>query len=247
MLTTATDSFDDRPTTAMEVLYSRRLLESLDFRGSPTTPAVRVDQEGGFSGLASLMVDTKASEGDREAFEILEVAEAAAGGSTHTVHAVPRVDFGVASPLWRLPSVTVADVMLACAKEPQTIAGLVRSSGNESVADEIERLLALADDDPDEPEMQLESLRELALFLLHDNWLPSPVVGVSHEGLLTAEWRIVPSGGLIMTFVPPGRIQFAGVADVGGSGTGFRSEHGIGPQSEALGKIRSFASGFRVI
>ena len=134
---------------------------------------------------------------------------------------------------------------ITTAKHPRDIAMVLRCTGLDSVADEITRLLRLAANDPEEPEMQMDSLRALATFLVEDSWLPNPVVGVSYDGLLTAEWRVIPSGGLLMKFLPEGEIRYAGVVGVRGAG-GFQSLNGGAATPRALQILRSFAVGLTV-
>ena len=135
---------------------------------------------------------------------------------------------------------------IAAVSAPQEVAAMLGRSGHDAVAYEITRLSSLAEEDPDEPKMDVQSLRELALFLVEDNWLPEPVVGVGHEGLLTAEWRIVPSGGFLMRFLPSGPIQYAGVVGVRGSDIGFQSVNGRASKPQALRMLRSFTDGLTV-
>ena len=106
---------------------------------------------------------------------------------------------------------------IATAMEPKTIADFLSTGGRPAVATRIQQLLGYAEEDPDEPKIELESLRHMALFVLRCDWLPTPTVGVGGEGLLTAEWRILPSGGLLLRFGQTRQIHYAGVANVRGS------------------------------
>lgn len=99
----------------------------------------------------------------------------------------------------------------------------LRKSGLGEVADRLSYLQQLAADDPDERPMNVDSLRELAAFLLSERRLPHPQIGVSPDGLAQAEWRLPgvagdPQGGgiLALEFLRPGLIRFAGLsADLG--------------------------------
>lgn len=134
---------------------------------------------------------------------------------------------------------------IATATEPQAIANVLSTGGQPAVAGRIEQLLGYAEEDPDEPSMVLESLRQLALFVLRCDWLPTPTVGVGSEGLLTAEWRILPSGGLLLRFGANRQLHYAGVANVRGPGK-YESVRGTSPNAKALKIVRAFVASLDV-
>ena len=95
----------------------------------------------------------------------------------------------------------------------------LRKSGLSAVADRLCYMQQLAVDDPDERPMEVDSLRELAAFLLSERRLPHPQIGVSPDGLAQAEWRLPgtagdPKGGgiLALEFLRSGLIRFAGLS-----------------------------------
>ena len=95
----------------------------------------------------------------------------------------------------------------------------LRKSGLNAVADRLSWLQQLAADDPDERPMDVDSLRELAAFLVSERRLPHPQIGVSPDGLAQAEWRLPgaagdPEGGgiLALEFLRSGLIRFAGMS-----------------------------------
>lgn len=68
-------------------------------------------------------------------------------------------------------------------------------------------------DDPEDPAMELISLRELALFFASDDVsLPDPEIGISPDGLLQAEWHFDKASAL-MKFLLDGNIRFAARMD----------------------------------
>ena len=127
------------------------------------------------------------------------------------------------------------------ATEPQAVANFLSIGGQPAVAGRIQQLLGYAEEDPDEPKMELESLRQMALFVLRCDWLPTPTVGVGGEGLLTAEWRILPTGGLLLRFGQTRQIHYAGVAHVRGPGK-YESVRGTSPSPKALRIVRAFVA-----
>ena len=95
----------------------------------------------------------------------------------------------------------------------------LRKSGLIAVADRLCCLQQLAVDDPDERPMDVDSLRELAAFLLSERRLPHPQIGVSPDGLAQAEWRLPGTAGdlkgggiLALEFLHSGLIRFAGLS-----------------------------------
>lgn len=91
------------------------------------------------------------------------------------------------------------------------IIDLLRELGRTSVADRLIYLEGLHDDDPDEPLVELESLRTLASFVLSEGQLPDPEIGLTPRGLAVGQWRILPDGILAMEFLPNDWIRFAGI------------------------------------
>ena len=94
-------------------------------------------------------------------------------------------------------------------------------------------------EDPDEPPMALDSLRELALFFVSEPQRQDPEVGISPDGLLLVEWRVRYRGTLAMKFLPAGLIQFAAISRPTG-GQQALSVHGTLPKDEALRAVQAF-------
>ena len=134
---------------------------------------------------------------------------------------------------------------ITAARKPLEIASFLRETGLAAAAYRIEQLVEYADEDPDETPLDMGSLRDLARWLVQESVLLDPTVGVDHEGLLTAEWRVLPSGGLIMRFAPGDQIHYAGVVNVRGSGT-YESIEGTSLKPKALELIRKFAEGLEI-
>ena len=87
--------------------------------------------------------------------------------------------------------------------------------------------------------MELDSLRELALFLTrNDVSLPPPLIGITADGTLQLEWYLTHASAL-MNFLLDGKIQFAGFSTVADSGE-EQSVHGTGSKQLALQSILHF-------
>ena len=105
--------------------------------------------------------------------------------------------------------------------QPEEIIAMLRRSGLAGVADRLGflRQLEHEQEDADDLPLALDSLRELARFLMDERWLPEPEIGVSGDGLAHAEWRFpeIPettggNGFLVMEFLCSGRVRFAAIA-----------------------------------
>lgn len=132
-----------------------------------------------------------------------------------------------------------ADRVLA-ATQPGEVVAALSLGGCRSAADRIKDLNEMTSDAaPDEANIVLASLRELALFLLSQHRLVDPEIGLSPDGLLLAEWASNERGVLAMKFLPDGIIQFAGVSAVGRAGPRLRVHGGL-PKDRALDAVRAF-------
>ena len=98
--------------------------------------------------------------------------------------------------------------------------------------------------------MTVDSLRELARFLLSERWLPPPQVTVSPDELAQAEW-VLPgddgdtsgSGILAMEFLDSGLIRFAAVSPPSTHGDAQRMRvNGTLPKTEAVQAVQPFTS-----
>ena len=101
--------------------------------------------------------------------------------------------------------------------------------------------------------MKVDSLRELACFLLSERWLPNPQIGVSPNGIALAEW-VIPdatggtagSGTLAMEFLGAGFIRFAAVSPPSAHGDAQRMRvNGTLPKDEAVQAVTPFISTLR--
>ena len=108
-------------------------------------------------------------------------------------------------PAWR-PRITNASTH-------EEIIAVLSMFGLETVSDRLGYLRSLVDDDPDEPQMELESLRAMALFIMSERQLPLPRIAVSPDGLIQIEWRPEDRGILAMKFLLDGKIRFAGIGE----------------------------------
>ena len=131
---------------------------------------------------------------------------------------------------------------IAAESTHEGIIAVLRLFGLEEVADRLGFLRGLADDDPAETAMDVESLRAMALFLMSERQLPEPEIGITPDGLMQTEWRTPPNGILAMEFLPSGFVRFAAVSSPAQRGIDRLSVNGTLPKDEALAAVRPFTS-----
>ena len=135
-------------------------------------------------------------------------------------------------PLWEILNATTHEGII----------GALRRSGMDGVAERLAYLRSVAADDPEEPSMSLESLREFAQFLVNQRKLPRPRVSVSPDGLAHAEWRLRSKGLLAMQFKPTGDIRFSAISRPWQDGIRREVLHGTRPKTKALESLHDFMS-----
>ena len=152
------------------------------------------------------------------------------------------------------------------AESEEEIVAAMRWYGLNFIADRLNRLRTLIAEDPDEPNLVLESLRSFADFFMQQDLLPVPEIGAGPEGYLEAEWRIPANGELMaaftvarwaipedrywgdgdgilaMKFLPSGLIQFAAVSGPAGRGKERLRASGVLPKDDIMTAIQTFAS-----
>ena len=119
----------------------------------------------------------------------------------------------------------------------------LRGKGLDQVANRLSMLKKLADEDTNEPSMQLKSLQNLAQFLISERWLKQPRIGLSPDGLLQIEWRLNEGGLLAIWFLVDGRVQFAAVEGKTQTGTGANRVSGVFRKDDMLRAVLPFTRG----
>ena len=131
---------------------------------------------------------------------------------------------------------------LAESKKEDEITTLLRLQGLDAVADRVSYLQHVVADDPDEPPIELESLRYLAQFLIRESELTLPRIGVSPDGILQIEWLLVDDGIVAMWFLVDGNIEFAAVAGKIQTGNQRERVSGILRKDKIMQALWPFAS-----
>ena len=142
-------------------------------------------------------------------------------------------------PAWR--------PQIADAATHEEIIAVLRLFGLDLAASRLVYLCSLANDDPDEPCIEIESLRAMALFIMSERNLLDPRIGVTPEGLIQIEWRVLDNGVLAMVFLPSGLIRFAAVSGPYQPETDRWSVNGTLPKDGTLSAVEPFTVGIRLL
>ena len=142
--------------------------------------------------------------------------------------------------------------------EEKEIVDTLKSHGLNEVAYRLVQLKEMISEDSDEPDLEIESLRSFADFLIQETHLPVPEIGAGPEGYVEAEWRIPSRGGrkaasdesywgrgdgiLAMKFLPTGLVRFAATSGPAAQGQERLRTSGILPRNSTLSVVQPFIS-----
>ena len=121
------------------------------------------------------------------------------------------------------------------------MAQLFRWFGKTVVADRIEELLAIAEEDQDEPHMSIDSLRNLGRLLIAEQELTEPDIGVTPNGLVQAQWSTPGNGVVAMEFLVSGLVRFAAISAPAKRGVKRKAVRGALEHKEMLHAIQPFS------
>ena len=137
------------------------------------------------------------------------------------------------------PASRLIDRIIAATRHDEIIA-VLPLLGLRAIANRLGYLHEISsDEDPNEPPMVLDSLRELALFFVSEPQRDEPEIGISPDGLLLAEWHVRGGGILAMKFLAAGLIQFAAISRPTGGQQPLRV-HGTLPKDRTLHAVQAF-------
>ena len=116
----------------------------------------------------------------------------------------------------------------------------LRSAGRIEAAEQLTELIAIIGEDPDEPELDVESLMYFADFLIDEPRFGTPVIGTDPDGRLQAEWHVLSQGLLVMNFRQDGRIRFVAASEPARLGKERMRVSGTLRKRDALRAIEPF-------
>ena len=131
---------------------------------------------------------------------------------------------------------------VADAITPEQIIDTLDQAAMHAVADRLAYLRNLAAHDPEEPTLQLDSLRALADCLMRHRELPDPRIATTPNGLLMVDWRVPPDANVAIGFTSTTLTRFAAVSDPAEPGVERPRVDGTLPLEDALAALRSFTS-----
>ena len=135
-----------------------------------------------------------------------------------------------------LDSVIVADFGEPTSEFPeeqQEVIDRLRSNGRPALSEKLVTMLGDVQEDPDSPQVNIVSLRQMASLFIDQRDLADPFIGPDSRGVVYAQWRIVGNGVLIIRFPDDEKILLVAQADK----TSEREELDIsvqGPKSSVL-------------
>lgn len=114
----------------------------------------------------------------------------------------------------------------------------LRRRGLDEVADRVAELSRLHEIDPDEPQLVVASLKELATAVVRNPKLRAPQLTISEAGFMHAEWPTVEGGSVAMTFLPSGRVEFGAISVPAAKGTEILRLGGLHLRDVALNAVQ---------
>ena len=122
----------------------------------------------------------------------------------------------------------------------EEVSAVLRQNGLEAAAERLNQLGSLMAEDDNEPRLEIESVKALASFLLTEKQLPEPRIGVTPDGLVQIEWRVVTRGILAMEFLVSRLIRFAAISAPVQPGIDRLRVNGTLPKDETLKAVSPF-------
>ena len=138
---------------------------------------------------------------------------------------------GLLLPAWR--------ALITKATSKEEIVAVFRIFGLVEIADRLRYLFELDAEEPEEPSIELESLRNMALFLMGKRQLQNPEIAASPNGLVLCEWQLPHHGILAIEFLPSDTIRFAAVSGSTDESGQRKRVNGTLPEDDALAALRT--------
>ena len=118
-------------------------------------------------------------------------------------------------------------------EEQQEVIDRLRSNGRPILSEKLVTMLRDVQEDPDSPQVNIVSLRQMASLFIEQRDSADPFIGPDSRGFVYAQWRIIGNGVLIIRFPDDEKILLVAQADK----TSDREELDIsvqGPKSKVL-------------
>ena len=118
-------------------------------------------------------------------------------------------------------------------KGQHEVVNYLRSNGRPILARKLIDILRNAAEDPDEPEVRIVSLQQMAQLLVLNDDIADPSIGPDRLGIIHAQWQILGDGVLVISFLGQGEILLVAQADEN-PGNEFLDVSTVGSEQEIL-------------
>ena len=112
--------------------------------------------------------------------------------------------------------------------------------GRTEAAEKLTELMFLIDEDPDEPDLDADSLMYFADFLIDEPNFETPVIGIDPEGRVQAEWPVLSQGLLVLNFRQDGLVRFVALSEPARPGKERMRVSGTLRKRDALRAVEPF-------
>lgn len=125
------------------------------------------------------------------------------------------------------------------AKSKETIIAVLRFK-SETIADRLQYLKEITEDESGETPIEIESLRRSAIFIMENPQLPNPQITISGDGLVYLRWSLKNKGVLGVQFLPSSPVRFTAIVDTPHPGSQRWSVSGVLQPSDMMNAIKPF-------
>ena len=126
-------------------------------------------------------------------------------------HEVKFLRYGEDSDTWIV--VDFGEPASEFPEEQQEVIDRLRSNGRPVLSKKLVTMLRDVQEDPDGPQINIVSLRQMAWLFIEQQDFADPFVGPDSRGIVYAQWRIVGNGVLIIRFPDDEKILLVAQAD----------------------------------
>lgn len=142
---------------------------------------------------------------------------------------------------WNFVSVSdTVEIGLEVATTVEDTISVLKKSGLHRAAKRITYLSSLHREDPDEPEIDLASLKQMVSTIISNPILRRPNLTLTEFGHIHAEWPTTLGGRVVMTFLPSGLADYAAISEAATQGSEIKRVNGRHFVAEAINAVRWF-------
>ena len=98
-------------------------------------------------------------------------------------------------------------------EEQQEVVDWLRNKGRPVLSDKVVTMLKDVQEEPDGPQVNIVSLKQMAEFLVEQKDFADPSIGPDRHGIVYAQWRIIGNGVLVIRFPGDEKILLIAQAD----------------------------------